>query len=210
MNARRAILALAVSVTGCARAPHATHTFTISRTVPAPAQIAAEHASPGPQHTAVSVTATVPPGSELTTPTVSISDHAVSVGRASVVPGTRTVLPWGLIILGAALVAGGVILFVKYWRWEALVAGAGTGGLIMLAVLRPDVLVWGLVIAGVLVVLAVSALVVSRHRYREALRAVVAGIEGMPDPTGAKSSIALHADDRDRDTIRRVKRADGF
>lgn len=113
--------------------------------------------------------------------------------------------------------AGVVCLLMAGWcvyaRWglprAPIVAGAA--GLVLLAVaFYPILLVWGLLLA---LVAGGAAYLMSERgetRNKEALRAVIAGIQTAPafvaDPV--KAEIAKAADETDRAVIRKLRRAD--
>lgn len=110
---------------------------------------------------------------------------------------------------GLCLLGAGVAAYLRLAK-AAVYAGLAGGVLLALAFFP------SLVLCGLLVVAGVAALVWADHRgllHREALRAVVGGIESIPDKGDrelVKRAVAGQADDRDRRTITAVKRADGF
>lgn len=103
----------------------------------------------------------------------------------------------------------GVAAYLRLAK-AAVYAGLAGGVLLALAFFP------SLVLCGLLVVAGVAALVWADHKgllHREALRAVVGGIESMPDKGDrelVKRAVEGQADDRDRRTITKIKRADGF
>lgn len=118
---------------------------------------------------------------------------------------------WGNPLLWAGIFcllgAGGAFYFAL--RRAALVAG-GTGLALIAAALYPAVLLF--VAAGVLAVV-VAVYLYAEHKGRsgvEALRAVVAGVAGVPEGIrdAVTAEIAKHADAADKATIKAIKRAD--
>lgn len=116
-----------------------------------------------------------------------------------------------LLWIGAALLLiAGVCLYLRLTR-AALIVG-GVGGALIVAGLYPGVALFvGVGGAGVLLAVYLWA-ERSGQGYREAVRALVAGVEELPngDRQFVKGKVDAHADERDRATIRKVKRGDGY
>lgn len=109
----------------------------------------------------------------------------------------------GLCLLGAAVLA-----YLRLAR-AAMFAGAAGGGMLLIA-LYPSVLLIAAVAAVGVVVLWWSD---QRGLWStEAARATIAGVEGLPEDLRrkVKRAIGQHADERDRTTIRTLKRRDGY
>lgn len=129
---------------------------------------------------------------------------------AAITGATGLGLRWVFGIAGGVSLAGAGVALAKGLKTAAMICGAAGVVLVGLS-LWPSV-----VIAVALVLLCVGGLLWADHKgllHREALRGVVAGVEALPDASDrrlVKASIANHADDRDRLTIQRMKRADGF
>lgn len=124
----------------------------------------------------------------------------------------------GLIVLAA----GGGLLYLRLKR--AAITAFALGGSLVAAGLFPVAAAW-IVGIGVLVAAGVYALaewqksrgdaklsdaLSSSVRYKEALRAVAAGVSSLPDQLreSVKDSVRQHADDADKETIKQVRRED--
>ncbi len=114
-----------------------------------------------------------------------------------------------LILGGLCLVGAGVAAYMRLMR-AALYAGVAGGALILIGLFPSVVLLGALAAAGVAALVWSDRNGLLKH---EALRAVIAGVEAMPDGTreAVKREIGRsHADERDRRVIRKVKAADGY
>ena len=120
--------------------------------------------------------------------------------------GTRALLIAGII----ALVGAGAAFWFRLTR--AALALAVLGAVLIGGSFYPALFLWGLAVAGVAGLWFVVQSDWGRVRFKEALRATVAGVETLPDDErkAVKSSIGVHADEADRKTIRAAKQADGF
>ncbi len=129
-----------------------------------------------------------------------------STSQASAAPKTWGVWAVGLLVL---LAAGG-LLYIGQPK-AAIIAGAIGIGLIT-AGFFPLLLLWVLLGAIALAVAAWFWSAKTGKSFKEAVRAVAAGIETLPDEaaTLAKKAIASHADDSDKAVISRIKREDGL
>lgn len=124
----------------------------------------------------------------------------------------------GLLIVAA----GGGLLYLRLKR--AAVTAFALGGALVAAGLFPVAAAW-IIGAGVLAAAGVYALaewqksrgdsqlsdaLSSSVRYKEALRAVAAGVSSLPDQLReqVKDSVRQHADDADKEVIKQVRRED--
>lgn len=114
-----------------------------------------------------------------------------------------------LLWAGILAAAGGAVAFYLGLRRGALVC-FGLSGALIAASFVPA---WAWIILALAGVAGVAFYVYAERTGKvnnEALRAVVAGVETLPDAErkAAKSAIAVHADERDKRTIKNVKKAD--
>jgi hypothetical protein len=109
-----------------------------------------------------------------------------------------------------SILAAGVAFYFGLRRAAIVCVAIGIG--FLAASMIPG---WGWFILAAVGLVAVGVYVwaeLTGKNTREALRAVVAGVEDLPTEQRrqAKARIASHADDRDALTIRAIKRADGL
>lgn len=103
---------------------------------------------------------------------------------------------------------------VAFWQgWKSVVLPAVGAGIVFIAIaLYPEIIVWALV--GLTIIVGGPYLYTawSSHRSKEALRAVVAGVEASPPSAqeAVKDEISKQADAADKTTIMKVKLKDNL
>ena len=115
------------------------------------------------------------------------------------------------IVIGSVLLLGSGFCVYRGLLHAALIGGVMGAGFIIVG-MWPVTIWWimgGLVIACLVAVLSSDEL---RHRFRESLRAVSAGIEDLNDDDRAKvkAKVQSHASEGDVRTIRSIKKKDGL
>lgn len=134
------------------------------------------------------------------------SESRIKVWGSTVNPAV-IVLAFG----GLACWAGAVLCILRKWglpRAPLVLGGAGLA--FFVAALWPAIVAY---LAGLLALGGLVAYLFSERgstRFREALRAVTAGVAAAPDDiqSAVKAEIGKHADDADKATIKRLKKAD--
>lgn len=130
-----------------------------------------------------------------------------SADIASTLTGKKPTSP--LLWAGILAAVGGAVAFYFGLRRAALVCLGLSGALIAASFITA----WAWIILALAGVSAVAFYVWAERKnllHREALRAVTAGVESLDTVARgvAKSAIAVHADDRDKATIKAIKKAD--
>jgi hypothetical protein len=129
-----------------------------------------------------------------------------SSSQASAAPKT-----WGVWAVGVlALLAAGGLLYLGQPKAAIIAGGLGVG---LIAVgFFPSLLLWALLIAAAVGIAAWVWSAKTGKSFKEAVRAITAGVETLPDDTRrmVKDAVAPHADDADKAVITRIKREDGL
>lgn len=146
-------------------------------------------------------------------PNLNLGDGIAGSGGEldSSLSASGSVKTWGVWFVGVlVLLAAGGLLYIGQAR-AALIAGGLGVGLIAVGFF-PSLLLWALLAAVAILAGVWFWSAKTGKSFKEALRAVAAGVESLSDSSQAvvKSSIESHADDKDKAIIKKIKREDGL